>query len=174
MDIRIRIRYREESSCPSSRGWFANCALRRQRPAGGPPPQPSLERGSLRQGESADCPKAMPVSSPTWLSTLQSPGRSPPSSRWGEMKRAYTRQTLESSVGCPPPQRRLAARLLPLGGSECDSAGSCDPVGGHAHQPFLEGEQWCRSRLIEVGEIGEAMPGLVRAGRPRSQEVVIP
>ena len=37
-----------------------------------------------------------------------------------------------------------------------------------------EGEQWRRSRLIEVGEIGEAVPGLVRAGRPRSQEVVIP
>ena len=30
------------------------------------------------------------------------------------------------------------------------------------------------SRLIEVGETGEAVPGLVRAGRPRSQEVVIP
>ena len=27
-------------------------------------------------------------------------------------------------------------------------------------------------RLIEVGEICEAVPALVRAGRPRSQEVV--
>ena len=31
----------------------------------------------------------------------------------------------------------------------------------------------CRFRLIDVGEIGEAVPGLVRAGRPRSQEVVM-
>ena len=30
-----------------------------------------------------------------------------------------------------------------------------------------------RSRLIEVGEIGVAVPGFVRAGRSRSQEVVI-
>ena len=30
-----------------------------------------------------------------------------------------------------------------------------------------------RSRLIEVVEIGEAVPGLVRAGRPRSQVVFI-
>ena len=27
----------------------------------------------------------------------------------------------------------------------------------------------CRSRLVEVREIGEAVPSLVRAGRPRSQ-----
>ena len=31
----------------------------------------------------------------------------------------------------------------------------------------------CRSRLIELGEIGVAVPSLVRAGRPRFQEVVI-
>ena len=37
-----------------------------------------------------------------------------------------------------------------------------------------EGEPWRRSRLIQVGEMAEAVPGLVRAGRPRSQEAVIP
>ena len=37
-----------------------------------------------------------------------------------------------------------------------------------------EGEPWLRSRLIQVGEMAEAVPGLVRAGRPRSQEAVIP
>ena len=54
----------------------------------------------------------------------------------------------------------------------CESAGS-HPVAGHRVSQ-TEGEQWCRSRLIEVGEMGEALPGLVRAGRPRSQEVGIP
>ena len=29
-------------------------------------------------------------------------------------------------------------------------------------------------RLIQVGEMAEAVPGLVRAGRPRSREAVIP
>ena len=47
-----------------------------------------------------------------------------------------------------------------------DSAGS-DPVGGHRISRAEE-EQWRRSGLIEVAETGEAVPGLVRAGRPRS------
>ena len=38
----------------------------------------------------------------------------------------------------------------------------------------VEGDPWRRSRLIQVGEMAEAVPGLVRAGRPRSQEAVIP
>ena len=29
-------------------------------------------------------------------------------------------------------------------------------------------------RLIQVGEMAEAVPGFVRAGRPRSQEAFIP
>ena len=63
--------------------------------------------------------------------------------------------------------RRLAAAEL-----QCDSAGS-NPVVGH-HISQAEGEQWCRSPLIEVGELGEAVPGLVRAGRPRSQAITPP
>ena len=37
-----------------------------------------------------------------------------------------------------------------------------------------EGEPWRRSGLIQVGEMAEAVPGFVRAGRPRSQEAIIP
>ena len=98
----------------------------------------------------------------------------------------------------PTPHRislRLAARLLrlplkggvialgarasrphavPLAGAElqCDAAGS-HPAGGNSIGR-AEGEPWRRSRLIQVGEMAEAVPGLVRAGRPRSQEAVIP
>ena len=36
-----------------------------------------------------------------------------------------------------------------------------------------EGEPWRRSRLIQVRKMVEAVPGLVRAGRPRSQEAII-
>ena len=50
---------------------------------------------------------------------------------------------------------------------QCESVGS-GPVGGHHIRP-TEGEQWRRSRLIEVGETGEAVPSFVRAGRPRSR-----
>ena len=98
----------------------------------------------------------------------------------------------------PTPHRislRLAARLLrlppkggvialgarasrphpvPLAAAElqCDAAGS-HPVGGNRIGQ-AEGEPWRRSRLIQVGEMGEAVPGLVRAGRPRSREAIIP
>ena len=34
--------------------------------------------------------------------------------------------------------------------------------------------QWRRSRLIQVGEMAEAVPGLVRAGRPRSRVGFLP
>ena len=98
----------------------------------------------------------------------------------------------------PAPHRislRLAARLLrlplkggviawergasrphpvPLAAAElqCDAAGS-HPVGEDAIGQAV-GEPWRRSRLIQVGEMAEAVPGFVRAGRPRSQETIIP
>ena len=37
-----------------------------------------------------------------------------------------------------------------------------------------EGEPWRRCRLMRVGEMAKVVPGLVRAGRPRSQEAIIP
>ncbi len=55
---------------------------------------------------------------------------------------------------------------------QCDAAGS-HPVGGNSIGQ-AEGEPWRHSRLIQVGEMAEAVPGSVRAGRPRSQEAVIP
>ena len=90
---------------------------------------------------------------------------------------------------------RLAARLLrlPLNGGvialgarasrphpvplaaaelQCDAAGS-HPVGGNSSGQ-AEGEPWRHSRLIQVGEMAGAVTGFVRAGRPRSQEAVIP
>ena len=83
----------------------------------------------------------------------------------------------------PPPHRRdgiaLGARAsrphpVPLAAAElqCDAAGS-HPVDGNPIGQ-AEGEPWRRSRLIQVGETAEAVPGLVRAGRPRSQEAIIP
>ena len=67
-----------------------------------------------------------------------------------------------------PGSHRLGARAsrphpVPLAAAElqCDAAGN--PIGQ------AEGEPWRRSRLIQVGERTEAVPGFVRAGRPRSQ-----
>ena len=105
------------------------------------------------------------------------------------------RRLSEKSPARHPPRHGLAARLLrlplkggvialgarasrphpvPLAAAElqCDAAGS-HPVGGNSIGR-AEGEPWRRSRLIQVGEMAEAVPGLVRAGRPRSQEAVIP
>ena len=36
-----------------------------------------------------------------------------------------------------------------------------------------EEEPWGRCRSIQVGEMAEAVPGIVRARRPRSQEAII-
>ena len=62
---------------------------------------------------------------------------------------------------------------VPLAAAELqrDAAGS-HPVGGNSIGQ-AEGEPWRRSRLMQVGEMAEAVPRLVRAGRPRSQEAVI-
>jgi hypothetical protein len=54
---------------------------------------------------------------------------------------------------------------------QCDAAGS-HPVGGNSIGQ-AEGEPWRRSRLIQVGEMSQAVPGFVRAGRPRSQAAII-
>ena len=62
--------------------------------------------------------------------------------------------------------------LWPAAELQCDAAGS-HPVGGNPIGQ-AEGEPWLRSRLIQVGEMGEAVPGLVRAGRPRSQASLHP
>ena len=84
----------------------------------------------------------------------------------------------------PPPHRRdgiawergRPARILslwpPLSFSAMLQAATL-PVGGNSIGQ-AEGEPWRRSRLIQVGEVAEAVPGLVRAGRPRSQEAIIP
>ena len=45
---------------------------------------------------------------------------------------------------------------------------------GSNHNGPTEGEPWRRSRSIQVGEMAEAVPGFVRAGRPRSREAIIP
>ena len=70
--------------------------------------------------------------------------------------------------------RASRPHAVPLAAAElqCDAAGS-HPVG---ENPIgqAEGEPWRRCRLIQVGEMAQAVPGLVRAGRPRSQEAFIP
>ena len=65
---------------------------------------------------------------------------------------------------------RPARILVPLAAAElqCNAAGS-HPVGGNSSGQ-AEGDPRRRSRLIQVGEMAEAVPGLVRAGRPRSRE----
>ena len=71
---------------------------------------------------------------------------------------------------------RILSLWLPLSFSAMLQAATLwasHPVGGNRIGQ-AEGKPWRRSRLIQVGEMGEAVPGLVRAGRPRSQEAVIP
>ena len=104
----------------------------------------------------------------------------------GSFPKGARRLSEKSPARHPPPHRRdlaspssLGARAsrphpVPLAAAElqCDAAGS-HPVGGNSSGQ-AEGEPWRRSRLIQVGEMAEAVPSLVRAGRPRSQEAIIP
>ena len=66
----------------------------------------------------------------------------------------------------PHPVPLAAAKL------QFDAAGS-HPVGGNSIGQ-AEGEPRRGCRLIQVAEMAEAVPGLVRAGRPRSREAFIP
>ena len=66
--------------------------------------------------------------------------------------------------------RASRPHAVPLAAAElqCDAAGS-HPVCGNSSGQAV-GQPWRRCRLIQVGEMAEAVPGFVRAGRPRSQE----
>ena len=82
--------------------------------------------------------------------------------------REVARQTPPTA---PPGRHRLGARasrphLVPLAAAELqyDAAGS-HPVGGNSIGQ-AEGEPWRRSRLIQVGEMSEAVPGLGAGGTP--------
>ena len=55
---------------------------------------------------------------------------------------------------------------------QCNAAGS-HPVGGNGIGQ-AEGEAWRRSQWMQAGKMAEAVPGFVRAGRPRSRVAIIP
>ena len=73
-----------------------------------------------------------------------------------------------------PGARASRPHTVPLAAAElqCNAAGS-HPVGGNSSGQAVV-EPWRRSRLIQVGEMAQAVPGIVRAGRPRSREAIIP
>ena len=108
------IRY-EESSCPSSRGWFG-----------------AATAGRRRGGRASASNIPMGITPP-----LRGSRRSPQASRWGEINGSDTRQTLEraeprrlygcagggvAGVGCPPPHQPSpggsASATPPQGGSD--------------------------------------------------------
>ena len=110
-------------------------------------------------------------------------GSSPGSRANGSFPKGARGFSEKSPAGHPPPHRRdgiawergrPAPHPVPLAGAElqCDAAGSHPVDGNRIGQ--AEGEPWRRSRLIQVGEMAEAVPGLVRAGRPRSRQAFIP
>ena len=73
-----------------------------------------------------------------------------------------------------PGARASRPHPVPLAAAElpCDAVASHPVCGNGVDQ--AAGEPWRRSRLIQVEEMAEAVPGFVRARRPRSQEAFIP
>ena len=69
----------------------------------------------------------------------------------------------------PPGARASRPHAIPLRAAQfpCDTA-PVHPAGGNAMGP-AEAESWRRCRSTRVEEMAEAVPRLVRAGRPRSR-----
>ena len=85
------------------------------------------------------------------------------------------RITPTSPSGTTPPGARASRpHAVPSVAAQfpCDVAAD-RPAGGNRMGP-AEAEAGRRSRLIQVGEMAQPVPGFVRAGRPRSQEAIIP
>ena len=69
----------------------------------------------------------------------------------------------------PPGARASRSHPLPLPAAQFPSdIAPGHPAGGNRMGP-AEAEPWRRCRSIRVEEMGEAVPGFVRAGRPRSR-----
>ena len=80
--------------------------------------------------------------------------------------------TLPPGRPCPG-ARASRPHAVPLAAAElqCNAAASHPDGGNRIGQ--AEGEPWRRFRLIQVGEMVKAVPGIVRASRPRSREAII-
>ena len=96
----------------------------------------------------------------------------------GSFPKGAGRLAEKSPAGYPPPHHRddthpgaRASRphAVPSVAAQfpCDVAAD-RPAGGNRMGP-AEAEPWRRCRSIRVEEMGEAIPGFVRAGRPRSR-----
>ena len=91
------------------------------------------------------------------------------------LQRSRPPDTPHLTIGTPHPGARASRpHAVPSVAAQfpCDVAAD-HPVGGNRIGQ-AEGVPWRRCRLMQVGEMAEAVPGLVRAGRPRSREAVIP
>ena len=110
---------------------------------------------------------------------IRTAGRGPGSRANGRFPKGARGLSEKSPGAHPPPHRpagitwergRPARMLFLLVVAELPRGFAGSHYVGSNHNGPTEGEPWRRSRLIQVGEMAEAVPGLVRAGRPRSQE----
>ena len=76
--------------------------------------------------------------------------------------------------GAHPGARASRPHAMPFRAAQfpCDVAAG-HPAGGN-HMGSADAESWRRCRSSRVEELAEAVPGLVRAGRPRSRVGFIP
>ena len=90
-------------------------------------------------------------------------------------QRSRPPDTPHLTIGTTPPGARASrphAVASVAAQFPCDVAAD-RPAGGNRIGQ-AEGEPWRRCRLIQVGEMAEAVPGFVRAGRPRSRGGFLP
>ena len=76
-------------------------------------------------------------------------------------------------MGIPWERGRPARILLLIGVAELPRGFAGSHYVGGNRNGRAEGEPRRRCRSIQVAEMAEAVPGIVRAGRPRSQEAII-
>ena len=90
-------------------------------------------------------------------------------------QRSRPPDTPHLSIGTTPPGARASRpHAVPSVAAQfpCDVA--ADRPAGENRMGPAEAEAGRRCRLIQVGEMAEAVPGLVRAGRPRSRVGFLP
>ena len=90
-------------------------------------------------------------------------------------QRSRPPETLHRTIGTTHPGARASRpHAIPLRAAQfpCDAAPG-HPVGGNG-MGSAEAESWRRCRSTRFEEMGEAVPRLVRAGRPRSRGGFIP
>ena len=129
---------------------------------GAPWSQPKQGPGRRRPPGSAGVPPACTAVACRSVSLDGAPATPPTGTAWARTRQRRGRRGPPGSAGVPPACTAVACRSVSWDGAPGHPAGE-NRMGPSEAEPW----RLCRSSRVE--EMGEAVPGCVRAGRPRSR-----